>query len=144
MRSLIAFAALAAVSAAGMPVRAAEDPVNCAEARNTVEINFCAEKDYNEADAALNAAYKAVLAQINKSTGEKPYDAKSWENAFRAAQRAWIAYRDAECKGVVPMEWSGGTGTASAVLGCMTQLTEERTKLLKARIEEPAGPARVP
>ena len=42
------------------------------------------------------------------------------------------------------MEWIGGTGTTSAVRGCMTQLTEERTKMLKARIEEPAGPARVP
>jgi hypothetical protein len=31
------------------------------------------------------------------------------------------------------MEWSGGTGTSSAVLGCMTELTKARAKDLAER-----------
>ena len=108
-------------------------------------MNFCADKDYKAADAGLNEAYQQALAQIAKEGGEKPYDAKSWEAALRTSQRAWVAFRDADCRGLVPMSWGGGTGTTGGVLACLTQLTQERTKMLKERFaEEPAGPARVP
>ena len=52
---------------------------------------------------------------------------------MRAAQRAWVAFRDAGCKGAMPMEWSGGSGTSAAVLICMREKTEARTKDLKER-----------
>ena len=66
---------------------------------------------------------------------EKPYDAKSFEEAVRSAQRAWVAYRDAECKGVVAQVWTNGTGSASAILGCMTDKTVQRTKELKEQLQ---------
>jgi uncharacterized protein YecT (DUF1311 family) len=111
----------------------AEDPIDCSNASTTVEMNFCADKDFAAADENLNAIYKKVLAQIDDSGLEKPYDRASWEEAMRASQRAWVAYRDADCKGLVPMEWSGGSGTSAAVLGCMSQKTIERTKELSER-----------
>ncbi len=76
---------------------------------------------------------KRPLASTKTRDLEKPYDAKSFEAAMRAAQRAWIAYRDADCKDLTAQEWSGGTGTTSAVLGCMTEKTMQRTKDLKER-----------
>jgi uncharacterized protein YecT (DUF1311 family) len=63
---------------------------------------------------------------------------------LRASQRAWIAFRDADCKGLEPMQWSGGTGATGGVLECMTQLTQERIRVLKQRFAEPEGPPRVP
>ena len=96
-------------------------------------MNFCADKDFQAADKALNEAYEAALASTKTRELEKPYDAKSFEAAMRAAQRAWIAYRDADCKDLTAQEWSGGTGTTSAVLGCMTEKTMQRTKDLKER-----------
>jgi uncharacterized protein YecT (DUF1311 family) len=117
--------------------------VDCGNAMNTVEMNECADKAFLEADRALNAAYKAALAGIAKDNGEAS-EAKKWEAALRSSQRAWIAFRDAECKGLVAMEWSGGTGATSAILGCMTQMTQERTKALEERFAKPGGPARVP
>ena len=65
-------------------------------------------KAFQEADAKLNAVYKNVLAHIAESDLEKPYDRESWEKAMRESQRAWVAFRDADCKGAVPMEWSAG------------------------------------
>ena len=138
MRSPTVLAVLA-ILAAG-PAHAAD----CSDARNTVEMNQCADKAYAAADAELNAAYQQLLAKIAKTGGEKPYDAKSWENALRASQRAWVAFRDAQCKGLAPMEWGGGTGTTVAVLGCMTGLTRERVAMLRSHLSEPEGPARVP
>lgn len=120
------------------PAFAADAPrIDCAQATSTVEINFCADKDYQVADKALNAAYAKALADVRKRGGEKPYDAKSYEDAFRNAQRAWLAYRDAECKDLVAQEWSGGTGTTAAVLGCLTRKTAERTKELLDRDGNP-------
>lgn len=131
MRLTVAIALLA-LFAASLPARA-DDPIDCAEQNTTVEMNFCADEDFKASDAKLNAVYKKVLAQIGDSDLEKPYDRASWESALRESQRAWVAFRDADCKGAVPMEWSGGTGTTSAVLGCMTAKTDARTKDLAER-----------
>lgn len=110
-----------------------DERIDCENASTTVEMNICSDEDFKAADAKLNATYKKVLAQIAASDLEKPYDRASWDEALRASQRAWVAFRDADCKGAVPMEWSGGTGTTSAVLGCMTAKTETRTKELAER-----------
>lgn len=124
----IAMAVLASTAQAQVP-----NPIDCTRASTTVELNYCSERAYQRADEALNDTYKAVLKHIRENGGELPYDAKSWEEALRASQRAWVVFRDAECKGLVPMEWSGGTGTTTAVNGCMMELTEARTKALKER-----------
>jgi uncharacterized protein YecT (DUF1311 family) len=110
---------------------AAEQPINCATAVNTYDMQVCANQELDAADKLLNEVYRATLADIAKHEGDPPYDAKSYEAAFRAAQRAWIAYRDAECNGVVPFEWGGGTGRLTAVIGCLTAKTVARTKELK-------------
>ena len=122
----------AVILAAATPVRAdeKEPAIDCANAMSTAEINFCSEKLLDAADAKLNEAYKKALDFVAKTEGEKPYDAKSWEEALRASQRAWVAYRDADCKGLVPMSWSGGTGTTAEVLGCMSAKTKARTQEL--------------
>lgn len=109
-------------------------PVDCANiSGSTYEINICSERDFEAADEKLNAVWKRVLAGIAESDGESPWDAKSWEKKVREAQRAWVAFRDADCKDAVPMEWTGGTGTTAAVLGCMTEKTNVRTKELSER-----------
>ena len=94
------------------------------------------DKDYQAADKALNQAYDAALASTKSRDDEKPYDAKSFEEVMRAAQRAWVAYRDADCKDLIAQEWFGGTGTTAASLGCMTEKTIQRTKELKERYGE--------
>jgi uncharacterized protein YecT (DUF1311 family) len=118
---------------AGARAEDEQQNIDCENIRNTVESNFCADKDLKSADAKLNALYKKVLTQINENGLEKPYDRHSWQEALRESQRAWMSFRDLDCKGVVPMEWSGGTGTTAAVLICMKDKTEARTKELAER-----------
>lgn len=127
--ALLLFSAIA-----GQP-SAADDAIDCSDPSTTVEMNFCSDKDFQEADTTLNEVYQKVLAQIAKADLEKPYDRVSWEKAMREGQRAWVAFRDADCKGAVPMEWSGGSGTSAAVTGCMTEKTNARVKELRERYE---------
>jgi uncharacterized protein YecT (DUF1311 family) len=119
-----------------MPVSAsADEAINCDTAVATVDLNACEDKALDQADVAMNAVYKKVLGFIAKSGTEKPYDAKSWEDALRKSQRAWVAFRDADCKDLIPMSWTGGTGTTGAVLGCMLEKTKARTKELSELYE---------
>lgn len=128
--------ALAALLLLTSAVNAAEK-LDCENAVSTIEMNACAEQEFDKEDALLNETYKNALAAIPEMATEHPYDAKSWEGALRASQRAWLAYRDAECDAHVPMFWSGGTGTTAEVIGCKSDLTKARTKELKDRYEAP-------
>jgi uncharacterized protein YecT (DUF1311 family) len=84
-RMLMFAAGLAAFLGAG-PVRA--QMANCAGAQTQMALNACAGKDYKKADAALNQVYGKLKGKLTKPADRKP---------LAAAERAWIAYRDAEC-----------------------------------------------
>lgn len=124
---ILAFASRTAV--------AQEPKVDCTIPMATFEMNICAGREFEAADAELNAVYKRALKDIPGMATDKPYDARSWEEALRKSQRAWLAYRDAECEGHVPMFWSGGTGATADMTGCMTELTKARAKELRERYE---------
>ena len=110
--------------------------IDCAMATATPELNHCAEIRLKKADSELAAALEKARAQITKRAGAKPYDPASWSTELNAAQKAWSTYREADCKGLVPHEWQGGTGTALAVLECMAQMTEARAFELTERYAE--------
>lgn len=123
---------LVAAVVAASPAMAGE----CDNAASTVELNACSDKAFQRADRDLNSTYQELIRSIGtRDFGDPPYDAKSYERALRESQRAWVAFRDAECKGLVPIQWSGGTGSAAAVLGCMTEETKRRTESLRAHME---------
>ena len=128
MRTLLVAVGLVGLIAGG-PVVA--ETADCGKAITTVEMNACADQELAAADAKLNEAYKKALDKAAGQNAPAPYDAKAYEAAIRAAQRAWVAFRDADCKGVVPFEWGGGTGATAAVLGCLSSKTTARTKELE-------------
>ncbi|MEZ5900844.1 MAG: lysozyme inhibitor LprI family protein [Hyphomicrobiaceae bacterium] len=113
----------------------AQAEIDCQNAMSTAEINVCADKEFDAADKELNAAYRSALAAIPGMASEKPYDAKSWEAALRASQRAWVAFRDAECVDHLAFFWQGGSGASADIIGCKTELTKARTQELKERYE---------
>jgi uncharacterized protein YecT (DUF1311 family) len=133
-RHLVSVLSAGLIAYGGGPV-IAERRADCDKAMSTADLNMCSERIFQAADARLNATFVKAIDVIRKTNGDKPYDPDSWEKALRASQRVWVAFRDADCKGFVPMSWSGGTGTTSAVLGCMTSRTEARTKELVAIVK---------
>ena len=102
----------------------------------TPELNHCAEIRLKKADSELAAALVKVRTQIGKRAGAAPHDKPSWTVALDAADKTWKSYREADCKGLVPHEWQGGTGTTLAVLECMAQMTEQRAFEFSERYAE--------
>ncbi|TGQ67579.1 lysozyme inhibitor LprI family protein [Mesorhizobium sp. M00.F.Ca.ET.186.01.1.1] len=84
-------------------------------------MNICAGEDYQAADARLNTAYQELISSDDA-------DAK---RLLQAAQRAWIAFRDAECAHTTAAS-QGGSIHSMEVSECLTRLTNERIKQLAA------------
>jgi uncharacterized protein YecT (DUF1311 family) len=79
------------------------------------EMNHCAAAEYQKADAELTKVY----SKLDKTP------------ELRAAERAWIAYRDAECAYETASN-RGGSMEPMINAGCMTTMTKQRIAVLKA------------
>lgn len=117
----------------------ADDPsIDCDNQRYQVEMNYCAGKDYEVADVALNARWKLTAATIRErdKTIDRRYDTQPTHyDALLAAQRAWLTYRDQHClnEGFAAR---GGSMAPMLHSGCMARLTKARTAELQALVEE--------
>jgi len=88
---------------------------------NTLGILKCGEAELKVQDARLNKAYKADMADLA--------DAAPAKAALLKAQRAWIAYRDADCATVQIL--SGGTIAPIYVQSCHLKHTALRAQALE-------------
>jgi len=111
----------------------AAPPLDCARASSTAEISFCAEIDLKRADAELNVVWRQALGAIDRQSQMDTATRAKWATALRASQRAWIAFRDADCGEPIGYEWYGGTGMSLAVLTCQMEKTRARSAELKQR-----------
>ena len=107
-------------------------PLDCDENLPQQEMNICLAEDFKAADAELNRVWKpayAAMQERDRETGTPGYAA-----ALLNSQRAWIAYRDAQCA-VEANEMRGGSGEAMLLWGCKGRLTRERTMYLRGIVE---------
>ncbi|MEM1373813.1 MAG: lysozyme inhibitor LprI family protein [Pseudomonadota bacterium] len=99
----------------------------------TVVMSACSQAEAMWWDARLNKAYQETLAASiaadsrAQQIGMRPVGR---EEALRAMQRAWIAYRDGLCA-FERSKWGGGTGQGPAGAGCNLQETARQTLLLE-------------
>lgn len=121
-RSLLALALLVAMPAAVVAQEVApgwydEDYQTCTD-RTTLEIVECTMALTREWDERLNAAYGEVMDGLPSDRAE----------ALRAVQRAWIAWRDANCRW-----YAGGEGSISRIEAaeCQHVLTRTRAQELE-------------
>jgi uncharacterized protein YecT (DUF1311 family) len=91
---------------------------------STYDTYVCRSKIYQKADAELNSAYRAALKDVGDN-----YSKRDIEN-LQDAERAWIAYRDAQCKAQYEL-FGGGSGGPNEKLGCMIDMTSKRTAEIK-------------
>ncbi|MBX9459950.1 MAG: DUF1311 domain-containing protein [Brevundimonas sp.] len=122
-------------------------PADCAQASNTLEINACATLDVQREQLRLDRYFAAAVARV-QGEGDDGAEAAAW---LRASQPAWKAYADIAC-GAVYEHWSGGSIRGVMYLGCMKELTRERTHAIwrdfltyadstPPILPEPVGPA---
>ena len=96
-------------------------------------MNECAKQDLGEADAELNSVYQQVLSKY-ANDGNRLARIKN-------AQRAWIAFRDAEIETLFPGSEEPQHGSAWVMCRPLerAKLTTERIKGLKAMLEHREG-----
>jgi len=109
MRRLFCLVIIALASAS--PARAA-----CENLPQT-EMNVCAGEAFQQADAALNALYQEIKQRLAG-------DAET-TTLFVAAQRAWLPFRDAECK-FAAAGVTGGSIYPTIYASCLERLTIAR------------------
>lgn len=107
----------------------------CANAQTQMDLNSCFCNEYKKADTELNRVYQQVLA-ANKD------DAARTEK-LKVAQRAWIAFRDAQMEAFYPTTEDPRLTYGSVYQMCYCQaeqgLTEDRTKQLKRMLSSKEG-----
>jgi uncharacterized protein YecT (DUF1311 family) len=97
-----------------------------ADCKNPVDqasMNICADKALKASDKALNDKYHA-LSQGSSAAGKLK---------LQGAQRAWIAYRDAQCT-FNTMGSIGGSMHSMAYSACVDMLTQAQTKVLEQQL----------
>lgn len=90
------------------------------------EMNQNANSDYMKADKELNAVYNTILKEYKSD--------KKFLTKLKTAQKAWIAFRDAEMNAMFPEEnkqLEYGSIFPMCWSMAATELTKERTRKLK-------------
>lgn len=104
---------------------AAAQTLDCANAQTQIDMNQCAVRDWQIADAELNAAYKRVMAVLKANDARLDPIYQGGPVALRDAQRAWITFRDKTCE-AEGFAMRGGSAESLLVANCLRHLTEER------------------
>ncbi|GAB5446623.1 lysozyme inhibitor LprI family protein [Gymnodinialimonas sp.] len=106
------------------PVAAQEVDCSDRSALPQIALTECASRDLSFWDGLLNNAYQQVIATL---------DAPQEEN-LRAAQRAWITFRDLTCD-MEAARFEGGSIAPMIGLDCHARLTERRARDLETYLQ---------
>jgi uncharacterized protein YecT (DUF1311 family) len=93
----IALAALCAI-AVGQADAATQECI--ADAGNRLTVGGCMSQVLNRADVELNEIYQRLLNKAGTDTGPQIDNSRSWRRQLVEAQRAWVTFRDKECRAV--------------------------------------------
>ena len=108
---------------------------DCKDPQTNYDLKRCAYEDWQKADAELNVAYNKALAEARKSyrqmrTVQGYENMPDSEAMLRDAQRAWVSFRDANCKYQYQVYYSGTHAPLAHVL-CMADMTKARRDELR-------------
>lgn len=104
---------------------------------STLGMSMCNRDEADAWDVLLNEEYKktmAVFAELDADDAVYFPNLDKRVDTLRAAQRAWIAYRDAECLNEYAL-WGSGSMRHIIYTGCILEETAERTIELRAKRE---------
>lgn len=111
----------------------AADFAKCNPSGSQLEMTACAVDDFKQADSELNEVYKAVLVKEGSN--------KAFAQKLRAAQRAWLAFRDAELDAMYACDNENQASCWGSMLplcrsSYMAGLTRNRTHRLRELLIE--------
>ncbi|MDJ1464299.1 lysozyme inhibitor LprI family protein [Nitratireductor sp. GZWM139] len=102
------------------------DELDCDDAQTQADMTQCAGKSYQAADKKLNARYGDAMKRYESNEEAR--------TLLRDAQRAWIAFRDAECD-LATLGVRGGSIEPMIRAQCLEDLTEDRSDQLEDLVD---------
>jgi len=105
-----------------MQIHAAD---NCNNPETQLEMNVCSAQQYRLEDAKLNKNYKELVRKLDPSEKQR----------LKAVQLSWIKFRDLQCE-FEASKYEGGSIQPLVRSSCLTQMTKQRNKDLRAMIED--------
>jgi uncharacterized protein YecT (DUF1311 family) len=127
--ALIATAIALQPAAHAQKARLAPYEQPCTETENNGKTD-CFIYQYNKAEETLNKIYPLAIAAMKEQDRNQAEQLRGYEEALRKSQRAWIAYRDAQCD-LASFNARGGSEASLEGSACATTLTKERTAFLR-------------
>jgi uncharacterized protein YecT (DUF1311 family) len=121
---LLVVACLLPVVAASDGQKGRKPQAPCKDAATQFEMNQCARKEYESADAELNKVYNRFAAMLDDEQ----------RGQLKEAEITWIKYRDTNCD-FEGSFYKGGTMRPMVQSYCLARVTSERTAELKQQIE---------
>jgi uncharacterized protein YecT (DUF1311 family) len=123
------------------PAASQEGP--CDKAMSQAEMNMCSGEQYRKADVRLNTVYAKALALMQQSLsdarGRNDKQQEAYEQTaiekLKAAERAWIQYRDLHCD-AAGQQYEGGSMRPMVVSDCLKQTTDHRIEEIKQAYED--------
>ncbi|MBW9086335.1 DUF1311 domain-containing protein [Rhizobium wenxiniae] len=116
------------------PTSAQQVQPDCEEPQTQADMTICAGQDLADADKALNAQYQVTRRVLKERDADASTELKGGVEALVKAQRAWLAYRDAQCASV-GFQARGGSMEPMLISMCEADLTRKRTAELKALVD---------
>lgn len=116
------------------PTSAQQVQPDCMEPQTQADMTICAGQDLADADKALNAQYQVTRRVLKERDADASTELKGGVEALVKAQRAWLAYRDAQCASV-GFQARGGSMEPMLISMCEADLTRKRTDELKALVD---------
>jgi uncharacterized protein YecT (DUF1311 family) len=114
------------------PFVAAAQEVDCNNQVTQLDMNMCSYEEWQAADARLNRIYSEAIAFLQAADRDYPPEGATEEDRLRNAQRAWVAFRDANCD-AAGFQMRGGSAEPLLINGCMRSMTEDRIAELAKR-----------
>jgi uncharacterized protein YecT (DUF1311 family) len=96
---------------------------DCSSAPTQIAMDECVGKSFKAADQKLNETYRTLLGKTSKGGAEQ----------LKKTQRAWVAWRDAQCE-FETMGSRGGSIHPMVQTMCAEELTKAQTKRLDAQL----------
>ena len=110
------------------PVHAMSD---CSKGNNDQEVYSCAQQNRNETEIELNKEYMMAKARVETLFKGDDKELSQYMSTLTDAQRAWLKYRENDCK-LASYAADKGSDLSSANLNiCTSELNEQRIKKLK-------------
>ena len=106
-------------------------PPDCSKAMTTPEVNACQLLDRQRETARMERYLSAARtrARALDEASESDRQRSHLEVYLQTSQKAWEAYAAIVCDGVYD-QWKGGTVRHAMYLGCQTEMTRERTRVI--------------